>query len=122
MANTYQDEEIDLTELRYVLYARKSTEDEDRQVRSIPDQIKDCEKLAEAKGLRIVARLEETKSAKVSKQRKIFDQMIADIEAGKYDAILSWAPDRLCRNLLEGGKLIDLVDEGKLQDLRFPTF
>ena len=122
MTNTYQDEEIDLKKLRYVLYARKSTEDEDRQVRSIPDQIRDCEKLAEAKGLHIVAKLEETKSAKVSKQRKIFDQMIADIEAGKYDAILSWAPDRLCRNLLEGGKLIDLVDEGKLQDLRFPTF
>ncbi len=123
MANTYEDEDIDLTKLRYVLYARKSTEDEDRQMRSIPDQIKECTQLADKLGLHVIGKaLEETKSAKISGRRKIFDQMVVDIEAGKYDAILSWAPDRLSRNMLEGGKLIDLVDEGKLKDLRFPTY
>jgi len=36
--------------------------------------------------------------------------MLADIEAKKYDAILCWHPDRLCRNML---------DESVLRDIRF---
>ncbi|MHB1864775.1 MAG: hypothetical protein ACYCPS_01245 [Candidatus Saccharimonadales bacterium] len=33
------EEEIDLTKLRYVLYAWRSTEDKNKQVRSLGDQI-----------------------------------------------------------------------------------
>jgi hypothetical protein len=47
--------------------------------------------------------------------------MLEDIKAGKYDAILSWAPDRLSRNMLEGGLLINMLDEGELKDMRFVT-
>lgn len=109
----------ELTKYRYVLYARKSTEDENRQVRSIDDQIKDCEKLATDLGLHVVATVKETKSAKKPHLRKKFTQMMADIEAKKYDAILCWHPDRLCRNMLEGGYIINMLDEGVLQDIRF---
>ena len=38
--------ELDITKLRYVLYARKSTEDKGSQEHSIEDQIKDCKALA----------------------------------------------------------------------------
>jgi len=40
------DQEFDVTKLRYVLYARKRTVDEQNQVRSIEDQIAECEDLA----------------------------------------------------------------------------
>ena len=112
-------EQIDITKLRYVLYARKSTSDEGSQVRSLKDQKKDCEKLAFELGINIVARFKESKSAKKPNQRPIFNQMIRDIEAKKYDAILCWHPDRLCRNMLEGGMIINMLDEGVLKDIRF---
>lgn len=102
-----------------MLYARKSTEDEARQVRSIPDQIKDCRKLADDLGLRVVSVIKETKSAKKPDQRPKFNQMLKDIEDKKYDAILCWHPDRLCRNMLEGGRIINMLDESELHDIRF---
>jgi DNA invertase Pin-like site-specific DNA recombinase len=111
----------DLTKLRYVLYARKSTEDESKQLRSIEDQQHDCEILANNLGIKIVARLEERKSAKSPDNRAVFSQMLKDIRAGKYDGIIAWHPDRLARNMREGGELIDMIDEGVLKDLRFVT-
>lgn len=115
-----RQQQPDITKLRYVLYARKSTEDENRQVRSIDDQIKDCLKLAKELGLHIVGEpIKETKSAKKPGQRPKFNQMLKDIETKKYDAILCWHPDRLCRNMLEGGYIINMLDEGVLQDIRF---
>ena len=112
--------EIDITKLRYVLYARKSTEDETRQVRSIDDQIRDCQKLASELGLRIIGEpIKETKSAKRPRQRPKFTQLLRDIENKKYDAILCWHPDRLSRNMLEGGEIINMLDEGVLKDIRF---
>lgn len=116
------EEPLDITKLRYVLYARKSTKDKERQMRSIPDQIKDCNLLADRLKLTVVGRpLKETGSAKTPGQRPIFDQMLNDIRAGKYDAILSWNPDRLARNMLEGGQIIQLIDDGILKDLQFKT-
>lgn len=44
--------DIEPKQLRYALYVRKSTENEDRQARSIPDQIKDCyESVIEPSGI-----------------------------------------------------------------------
>lgn len=116
-----EPQSVDLTKLRYVLYARKSTEDESKQLRSIEDQIYDCQRLSDSLGLNIVARLTEKKSAKTPNNRPVFTQMIRDIRQGKYDAVISWHPDRLARNMREGGELIDMVDEDVLKDLRFVT-
>ncbi len=112
-------EPVDLTKLRYVLYARKSTDDNNRQVRSVPDQIRDCQKLADSMGLRVVNIIREKKSAKKPKERTEFTQMLRDLEAKKYDGILCWHPDRLCRNMLEGGEIINMLDEGVIKDIRF---
>lgn len=115
------EEEIDYTKLRYVLYARKSTEDESRQIKSIPDQIDECKKMAERLGINISVVLKEEKSAKKPNNRPIFTQMLKDIKTGKYDGILAWHPDRLARNMLEGGQIIDMIDEEIIKDLRFVT-
>ena len=112
---------IDFTKLKYVLYARKSTVDESRQIRSIPDQIAECEQLARRLGLNVVEVLEESQSAKKPSLRPIFRQMLTNLKKGIYDAILAWNPDRLARNMLEGGEIIDMIDQDQIKDLKFVT-
>ena len=46
------------------IYARKSTESEDRQAKSIGSQIDEMQKMAERENLNIVEVLQESKSAK----------------------------------------------------------
>lgn len=116
-----QPEQLDVTKLKYVLYARKSRIDEFKQVRSIPDQISECQQLAKILHLNIVATLRESQSAKLPHQRPIFNQMLKDIKSGKYDGILAWNPDRLARNMLEAGMLIDMIDTNIIKDLKFAT-
>jgi DNA invertase Pin-like site-specific DNA recombinase len=96
--------EVDITNYRYVIYARKSTEDETRQVRSIPDQLKDCVDIARLRNLKVIGNpIVETKSAKEANLRPKFAQMIQDIQEGKYEGIIAWHPDRLSRNMREAG-------------------
>ena len=108
--------------LRYVLYVRKSSEDAEAQAKSLPDQIADCKEYANNHGLLLVGEpIQESKSAKKSGNRPLFSQMLKDIEKGKYAAILAWHPDRLSRNSLEAGKIVDMVDNDTIKDLKFPT-
>lgn len=107
--------------LRYVLYARKSSETEGAQEKSIPDQIASCDEYAKRTGIMIVHKIKEAKSAKVSSKRDAFNTMIEDLANGKYDGILAYHPDRLARNSLESGKIVDMLDSGVIKDLKFPT-
>lgn len=114
-------------DLNFVLYARKSTEEGDKQIHSIEDQITECREYAERCGdINIVEIIREEKSARYSHNRKQFDTMIEGIKSGKYDAIISWHPDRLSRNMLEAGIILDMLtpakdsDEPLLKDLVFP--
>lgn len=108
--------------LRYVLYARKSSEGEDAQAQSVPDQIRFCQEYAEREDLILVGEpIEENGSAWTANNRPVFTQVLADITAGKYNGILSWHPDRLSRNMLESGMIMDMLDSGIIKDLKFPT-
>lgn len=106
---------------RYFEYCRKSTEDEDHQVLSIESQRSELARYAERENLRIIETREEAKSAKAP-GRPIFDELLRRIERGEADGILAWHPDRLARNALDGGKIIHLLDAGKLVSLKFPTY
>ena len=106
---------------KYFLYARKSTDESNRQVLSIEAQLFEVRELAKREGLEIVRTFEESRTAK-EPGRSQFNLMLSEIEKGKADGILSWHPDRLARNSLDGGRIVYLVDTGKLRDLRFPTF
>jgi site-specific DNA recombinase len=103
---------------RYCLYARKSTESEERQVLSIDSQIKEMLQLAERENLEIVMMKRESHSAKETGQRPIFNEIIDEIKQGKYNGILTWAPDRISRNAGDLGKIVDLMDAGLLQEIR----
>ena len=105
-------------ELKYCLYARKSTEQDERQAMSIGSQIKEMSDLANRDQLQIVTIKQESFSAKNSAARPIFNEMLNEIREGLYDAILTWAPDRLARNAGDLGSLVDMMDAGKLQKIR----
>ena len=106
---------------KFFLYARKSTDEEERQIRSIEDQIAELRDFAEKENLEIIDELIEKQSAKIP-GRPIFNEMIKRIEKDEAQGILSWHPDRLARNSVDGGKIIYLVDCGHLQALKFSTF
>mgnify|MGYP001593037778 CR=1 FL=1 len=104
--------------VKYCLYARKSTEQEDKQVLSIDSQIKEMEKLAVNEGSEIVTRKQESHSAKEAGQRPVFNEIIEEIRQKKFDGILTWAPDRISRNAGDLGRIVDLMDQGLLTEIR----
>ena len=105
---------------KFFLYARKSTDVEDKQVRSIEDQIAELRAFAKQENLNIVDVFIEKQSAKVP-GRPIFNEMLDKIEKGEANGILAWHADRLARNSVDGGRIIYLLDTGKLASLKFPT-
>ena len=110
--------QLEAVKVRYCLYARKSTESEERQILSIDSQIKEMLLLAEREGLEIVAMKRESHSAKETGQRPIFNEIILDIQQGKFNGILTWAPDRISRNAGDLGKIVDLMDQKLLLEIR----
>lgn len=104
--------------IEYCLYARKSSEDDERQALSIDSQIKEMAVQAEAQGLRVTEIRKQSHSAKYSGQRPVFEQLIEDVRKGLFSGILSWAPDRLSRNAGDLGSVVDLMDQGKLREIR----
>ncbi len=114
----------------YVIYARKSTKGTrdkggrrvEKQERSIKDQIKDCQALANKKNLNVVKIFEESESAKVSGKRDVFYEMMDGIKSGDFDSIITWHPNRLARNMKDAGEIIDLLDRGVIKDLKFPQY
>ncbi len=106
---------------KYFLYARKSTEDDDHQIMSIEAQLFELREYARRENVEILAEFTEAKSAK-NPGREKFAEMINEIEKSDGVGILSWHPDRLARNSVDGGKIIYLVDTQKIVSLRFPTF
>ncbi len=104
--------------VKYCLYARKSTESEERQVLSIDSQIKEMLQMAEREGLEIVTMKRESHSAKETGQRPIFNEIIEELRQEKFNGILTWAPDRISRNAGDLGKIVDLMDSGKLHEIR----
>lgn len=106
------------TQINYCLYARKSTESEDRQALSIESQIKEMLTLAQKEGLNIIDIKRESHSSKEVGQREVFNQMIKEVREGKYNGILTWAPDRLSRNAGDLGAIVDLMDQKLLIEIR----
>ena len=106
---------------KYFIYTRKSTDTEDRQVRSLADQLSELKELARKEQLEIIDVFIEKQTAKVP-GRPVFAEMLERIEKGEASGILAWHPDRLARNSVDGGKIIYLLDTGIITDLKFPTF
>jgi DNA invertase Pin-like site-specific DNA recombinase len=112
---------INLQSKKFFLYARKSTDEPERQILSIEAQLFELREYAKKEKLNIVREFVESKTAK-EPGREIFNEMLAGIEEGEAEGILAWHPDRLARNSIDGGRIIYLIDTGKITALKFPTF
>jgi len=106
---------------KFFIYTRKSTDTEDRQVRSISDQLAELKELAIKEQIEVIDIFVEKQTAK-SPGRPVFNEMLLRIEQGEANGVLAWHPDRLARNSVDGGKIIYLLDTEKLAELKFPTF
>ncbi len=105
-------------EIKYFLYARKSSESEDRQVQSIDDQVGRLERLAKERNFHIKHIYKESKSAKKPNNRPLFDEMMKRIESGEVDGILCWHLNRLSRNPIDSGKISWLLQQGVIKSIQ----
>ena len=99
---------------KYVIYARKSTESEDRQVLSIDSQVREVRQLAARHGVAVTEVLTESRSAKAP-GRPIFGQLIRRIQRGEIGGVLCWKMDRLARNPYDSGLILQAQADGKLE-------
>lgn len=100
--------------IAYCLYARRSLESDERQTMSIDGQLSEMKAMAKKQKLIVSEIITESHSAKQSGQRPEFNRLLQGIIDNKYSGILTWAPDRLSRNAGDLGRLVDLIDQGKL--------
>lgn len=103
--------------LKYFLYARKSSESEDKQVASVPSQIEELKKLAGQLKLNIARVFTEERSAK-GPGRPIFAEMIERIHKGEAQGILCWKLDRLARNPVDGGTINWMLQQSILRHIQ----
>ena len=112
--------------IKYFLYARKSSESEDRQVASIGSQIMELTKVAKRNGLKIIEVLSESQSAKAPGRPK-FNQMLQRIHSGEAQGVICWKLDRLARNPVDGGNVSWMLQQGIIKHIQayergyFPT-
>ncbi len=105
----------DLSQLRFILYVRKSTDTSDRQVQSLEDQTNLMQKVAFQRGLKIIKTITESKSAKSPNARDGFSEMIEMIENNLADGIITYAFDRLSRNPIDSATIKWLLQREKIK-------
>ncbi|MBU3668776.1 MAG: hypothetical protein FGM57_02290 [Candidatus Taylorbacteria bacterium] len=106
-------------ELKFFEYTRKSSEDSQRQVASIGDQIDIMQKIVEGENLCVVDIFKEEMSAK-QPGRPLFNEMLERIEKGDANAILCWDIDRMYRNPLDEGRLRWMLQKGIIKVIKTP--
>lgn len=106
---------------KYAIYARKSTESEDRQVLSIGAQIDELRQRAEQLGLKVVKVYKEARSAS-KLGRPVFAEMMEEVQNGNIQGILCWKLDRLARNPKDGGDVMWAIKNGLVIQTNSQTY
>lgn len=102
---------------KYFLYARKSTDVEDKQVLSIESQLSELRSLAKREGFTVADEFIEKRSAKMP-GRPVFNDMLRRIQTGEAQGIICWKVDRLARNPVDGGQIQWLLQQGVITHIQ----
>jgi len=102
--------------MKFFLYARKSTDVEDKQVMSIEAQLIELRALARRDDIEISEEFIEKQSAK-KPGRPIFEVMLRKIEKGEAHGIICWKIDRLSRNPVDSGRVSWLLQQSVIQKI-----
>src|SRR3990167_943112 len=103
--------------MQYFLYARKSTDVEDKQVLSVEAQLTELRALAKRGYLEIAEEFIEKRSAKTP-GRPIFEEMLSRIERCEAQGVICWKIDRLSRNPVDSGRISWLLQRGVIQKIQ----
>ena len=103
--------------MKAILYCRKSTDTEDKQMMSLDAQENELKKIAIRDGIEIVKTYRESMSAKAP-GRPLFAEMLGLISKGKADAILCWKLDRLARNPVDGGSISWMLQLNQIRSIK----
>lgn len=106
--------------IKYFIYARKSSESDEKQVQSIEDQTLVMSGVAKSYGLKVVDTITESKSAKEPHGRVEFEKMIERVKAGEAQGILVWKIDRLSRNPIDSATIQWLLQKEVIVSIRTP--
>lgn len=104
--------------MKYILYARKSSEDKNKQILSLESQVANMQKLAKELGLSVVEVFQESKSAKKPDNRPQYEKMIKMIKRGEVEGIICWKLDRLSRNPWDSGKIQWFLQQGIIKEIQ----
>ena len=101
-------------------YIRKSTDTEDKQVRSLEDQEKligeQYENFSAEEKLYPSKTLSEARSA-YKPGRPVFNEIMAMADRGQVRRLMVLDPTRLARNVEDAGKLVQKLADGKIEDI-----
>lgn len=93
-----------------VIYARYSSHSQ-REV-SIEQQVKECQKYAEAENIRITAIYSDKAVSGKTDRRPNFQKMMRDAAKGKFRYVIAWKSNRVGRNMLDA-----MMNDAKLRDM-----
>src|SRR4051812_24315820 len=107
--------------MKYIIYCRRSSEEESKQVQSLETQERELLEYATKHKLQIQEVIKESKSAKTDGNRPLFTKMFQSISHGEASGILVLHIDRLSRNGIESGQIIKLFESHLLHEIRTPS-
>jgi len=107
-------------QMKYFIYCRKSSEQEDRQILSLPAQVKELTDLAEKDKLQVIDIFQESMSAHWAGRPK-FNEMMARVRKGEANGVIVWDESRIARNAKDAGDVIYMLDLEQLVEIRKPN-
>jgi DNA invertase Pin-like site-specific DNA recombinase len=101
---------------RTIIYVRKSSESDDRQVLSLDQQLHWAREACAKAGIRNPIVIREARSAKTP-GRPEFNHLMSLVLKGEVDTVVAWKADRLARNAADAGAVLFALESTRLQQI-----